>query len=130
MAASGVYNRPVFNKEWDGLKEDLPKEGIESPEYFKKFQSGLQKVTSSRDLKASLSGVSSSSSKFFSEYVEAITLLTKALGNKMTYSDAWVQASSESVEAFKVLLFSSTLLGSRAGGYVINTRDRQLSPGK
>ena len=64
----------------DGLKEDLPEEGIESPEYFKKSvwsQKGQQRSESI------LPGVSSSSSSF-REYVEAITLLTKALGNKMT----------------------------------------------
>lgn len=120
----------VFSKEWDDLKDGLPDDGINSPEYFKKFQNGLQKVTSSGDLKSALSGVSSSSSKTFNEYGAAFQLFTQAIGNKMTYSEAWLQASSEISEAFKVFLVSTTLLSSRAVRDVINRQDRQLPPGK
>ena len=120
----------VFSKEWDDLKDGLPDDGIDSPEYFKKFQSGLQKVTSSNDLKSALSGVSSSSSKTFTEYGVSLKLLAEAISNKMTYSEAWLQASSEISEAFKVFLVSFTLLGSRTVRDVINRQDRQLPPGK
>ena len=120
----------VFGKEWGDLKDGLPDDGINSPEYFEKFQNGLRKVASSVELKSALSGVSSSSSKTFSEYGDALKLLAQAIGNRMTYSEAWIKASGEISEAFKVLLVSTTLLSSRAVKNVINRQDRQLAPGE
>ena len=117
-----------FGNEWKSLQENLPEEGVESPQYLSSMSTELKRISDSSDIKASLSSVSKSTGKTVEEYSTAAKVLLTAIGDRMSKSTNWTRSSSELGDALKVLLVSTTILGSRTVRNVIERSDRLLPP--
>ena len=113
---------------WEDTISSLP-DGAASDNYFGRVSEGIKKTLTSPELRTSVSTVVEGTKKATQEIVTATKIYTGALGSKLSDSTAFNQAYSETVESFKVLAVSFTLLGSR---YLqeITSQDRLLPPGR
>ena len=126
---AGVGIRSAYESLSFGLKETMDSlpNGIESEDYIGTVSGGIKTTLASPVFKSSIASISEGTQKFIQEYATAFSLLTGAIGSKLSDSSSFTRSSSETIEALKVLLVSVTILGSRQV-QVITKSNRLLPP--